>query len=310
SQQNKVSRKEVSTPKSEVLTHLQSLKGNGNHDPAIYRQEIENFKKGNSIDKIAASQRQVLEPASSSAIHQKDNSKTLRRQVRPRSEEDPNQEQTPSFPRGTRLGIDALSHNQTQGFIQGFDTTGGEKQENRVSLFHSQKVNYYKKQYNRDYVVVAEGDELNQIVRLQLGVAKPMSWGGPAHMVFWQETVKTDAEGKPILSRGVLQYGGGEEKAEIEVPSGVDMIKKGTTYAVNIPDNPHNDASAYGKYSDVWFRIKDGPQGDEYVHRGDYSAGCISVTGNWRKVFRHIINKRHGSGHIGSVARVDDSNRG
>ncbi|MGB3693926.1 MAG: DUF4157 domain-containing protein, partial [Spirulinaceae cyanobacterium] len=44
SQQNKVSRKDVSTPKSEVLTHLQSVKGKANHDPSIYRQEIKQLQ--------------------------------------------------------------------------------------------------------------------------------------------------------------------------------------------------------------------------------------------------------------------------
>ena len=46
----KVSRKEVATPKSEVLTHLQSLRVNRNHDTSIYRKEIEKFKRENSIN--------------------------------------------------------------------------------------------------------------------------------------------------------------------------------------------------------------------------------------------------------------------
>ncbi len=46
-----VSRKEVATPKSEVLTHLQSLRGKGNHDTSIYRKEIKQLQARFEADK-------------------------------------------------------------------------------------------------------------------------------------------------------------------------------------------------------------------------------------------------------------------
>jgi len=285
--------------KSEVLTHLQSLKGKTNQYPSVYLNEIEKFQKLNSTEKIPASQRQVLELANSVDVQHKDYSKTLRRQASPRLERS-------TFPAGTTLGVDVIGNTTTQGFIQGLDSN-----DNHISLFHSQKVNYFKKQYNRDYVVVAEGDERNKIVRLQLGIVKEMTWGDSANMVFWEDSV-TNQEGTR-RGEGVLQYGAGEVRAVIQVPDGVDMIDYDTTYPVKIPDYPHSDASTYGLYSDVWFRIEGAPQdsGDEgeYIHRGDYSAGCISVQQNWPDVFKHIVTKRLGEKYVGTVTRRKSSNR-
>jgi hypothetical protein len=66
-------------PKSNVLSHLQSLGGTAGHDSSVYRKEILQFQRENPTDKIAGSQQQVLESAKSVDIQQKDNSQTLRR---------------------------------------------------------------------------------------------------------------------------------------------------------------------------------------------------------------------------------------
>ncbi|HBL61889.1 MAG TPA: hypothetical protein DDZ80_26805, partial [Cyanobacteria bacterium UBA8803] len=66
-------------PKSNVLSHLQSLEGTAGHDSSVYRKEILQFQRENPADKIAGSQQQVLESAQSVDIQQKDNSQTLRR---------------------------------------------------------------------------------------------------------------------------------------------------------------------------------------------------------------------------------------
>lgn len=69
---------------------------------------------------------------------------------------------------------------------------------------------------------MAEGDERNKIVCLQLGIVKEMTWGDSANMVFLEDSV-TNQEGTR-RSEGVLQYGAGEVRAVIQVPDGVDMI--------------------------------------------------------------------------------------
>ncbi|HBB35198.1 MAG TPA: hypothetical protein DC064_26255 [Cyanobacteria bacterium UBA9273] len=83
-QQSTINLKEVpilegAAPKSNVLSHLQSLGGTAGHDSSVYRKEILQFQRENPADKIAASQQQVLESAQSVDIQQKDNSQTLRR---------------------------------------------------------------------------------------------------------------------------------------------------------------------------------------------------------------------------------------
>ncbi|MGB3691999.1 MAG: DUF4157 domain-containing protein [Spirulinaceae cyanobacterium] len=100
SQQNKVSRKEVSTPKSEVLTHLQSLKGNGNHDPAIYRQEIEKFKKGNSINKAAEKSQSTLESGNGEEQQNP--------QLQAKTDSNHNSEKTPTLIRHSSIGSEPI----------------------------------------------------------------------------------------------------------------------------------------------------------------------------------------------------------
>ncbi|MEQ8972095.1 MAG: DUF4157 domain-containing protein [Coleofasciculus sp. C1-SOL-03] len=66
-------------PKSNVLSHLQSLRGTASHDSSVYRKEILQFQRENPADKIAASQQQVLESDESVDIQQKDTSSQIRR---------------------------------------------------------------------------------------------------------------------------------------------------------------------------------------------------------------------------------------
>jgi hypothetical protein len=66
-------------PKNKVLSHLQSFEGTAGHDSSIYRKEILQFQRGNSADKIAASQQQVLESPKSVDIQQRANSSKIMR---------------------------------------------------------------------------------------------------------------------------------------------------------------------------------------------------------------------------------------
>jgi hypothetical protein len=66
-------------PKSDVLSHLQSLGETGGHDSSVYRKDILQFQRENSADKIAASQQQVLESAKSVDIQQRASSSKIMR---------------------------------------------------------------------------------------------------------------------------------------------------------------------------------------------------------------------------------------
>ena len=59
-------------------------------------------------------------------------------------------------------------------------------------------------------------------------------------------------------------------------------------------------------YAKTWFRIYDGPQGDEYLHRGNASLGCVTVTDNvWPSIYKHLINRRNGTKYIGTITRIE-----
>ncbi|HLP88453.1 MAG TPA: DUF4157 domain-containing protein [Nostocaceae cyanobacterium] len=70
-------------PKSNVLSHVQSLGGTAGNNSSIYRQEILHFQRENPSEKIAASQQQVLESTKTVNIKHKDNSPTIRKQGTP-----------------------------------------------------------------------------------------------------------------------------------------------------------------------------------------------------------------------------------
>ncbi len=92
----------------------------------------------------------------------------------------------------------------------------------------------------------------------------------------------------------------------ILVEKGTEMIKKDTAYPLNLPDNPHSSPYT-DPYSKVWFRIQGGPQGAEYLHRGQRSLGCVAVNNGteWsKKVHFALVNSRAGDGKtIGKITR-------
>ena len=68
------------TPKSQVLSHLQSLKNSINHDSSVYRKEISEFQRDNSVDQIAVQQQRILESLKSVSVDQiNDSSRVMRK---------------------------------------------------------------------------------------------------------------------------------------------------------------------------------------------------------------------------------------
>ena len=64
--------------KSKVLSYLQAIAKGAHYDSTLYRKEINQFQTENSAEKIAALQRQILEPSKGVDIRQKSDSQTLR----------------------------------------------------------------------------------------------------------------------------------------------------------------------------------------------------------------------------------------
>ena len=167
----------------------------------------------------------------------------------------------------------------------------------RISLPDYLKVKYEGFRQGRDYFESLEGHE-TEVYGKKLSLAPgylddTMTWGGSADLTYNDQTEQ-------------LTYGSKRARAIINVAWGVDKIHCGVTYALRLPDFPHPGGNQYGDYATVWFRVYEGPQGDEYLHRGRGSAGCITVTDNvWSDIYKYLINKRRGVHFVGTIARIN-----
>jgi len=267
-------------PKSDVLSHLQSLGGTTGHDSSVYRKEILQFQRENSADKIVASQQQVLEEPKAVDIQKKDNSHTLRRCISGCTPQT-------TFKKGEILGV---SSGNTEGWVVGLIGN------NQRSFPDALKVEYQEQKGERDYFTILEGPWEGTKASLKPGYLGLTNWGGAVAVTFNEKT-------------GILDYGGGTARATIDTnpndPS-APKIALDREYPLRLPDHPHAGGDNYGNYAKTWFRIEGGPQGDEYLHRGDVSWGCVSVTDNsWPSIYKHLINKRSGTQHIGTIKRIN-----
>jgi hypothetical protein len=267
-------------PKSDVLSHLQSLGGTTGHDSSVYRKEILQFQRENSADKIVASQQQVLEEPKAVDIQKKDNSHTLRRCISGCTPQT-------TFKKGEILGV---SSGNTEGWVVGLIGN------NQRSFPDALKVEYQEQKGERDYFTILEGPWEGTKASLKPGYLGLTNWGGAVAVTFNEKT-------------GILDYGGGTARATIDTnpndPS-APKIALDREYSLLLPDHPHAGGDNYGNYAKTWFRIEGGPQGDEYLHRGDVSWGCVSVTDNsWPSIYKHLINKRSGTQHIGTIKRIN-----
>lgn len=256
------------------------LGGTAGHHSSVYRKEILQFQRENSAEKIAASQQQVLESAKPVDIQQKDNSQTLRRCISgctPQS----------TFKKGEKLGVNSGS---TDGWVDGLIETN-----QRLSLPDALKVEYQEQKGGRDHFTILEGPNVGKTASLKSGYLGQTTWQGSVAITFNEKT-------------GDLNYGGGTAKAQIDFnPNNPNApkIALNRAYPLMLPDYPHPGGARYGEYAKTWFRIEGGPQGDEYLHRGNVSWGCVSVKdNNWPSIYKHLINKRSGNQHIGTITRI------
>ena len=104
---------------------------------------------------------------------------------------------------------------------------------------------------------------------------------------------------KKILTIGRKRY------TTVDYPNA--MWTKGI-YDIEIPDYPHAGGNAYpnNKHATTWFRIYH-PE-DRYLHTGERSLGCITVTENnrWDELYTLLIAARKGDDkNIGTVKVIE-----
>lgn len=200
-----------------------------------------------------------------------------------------------SYSRGQML---AVNPRNTEGWIRGRRTSRADGPV--ISLPDYLKVEYQARRDGRDYFEIKEGPYNGQTASILPGyLDSDRSWGGPVSVTFREDPDRSTA----LQSNGTLYYGEGDVPAKIYVSSGIAKISPNRNYKLRLPDAPHAGGANYGDFAKTWFLIEGGPQGTEYLHRGRFSAGCVTVLGEWRPVYRHLINKRSGNQHIGAIIR-------
>jgi hypothetical protein len=75
-------------------------------------------------------------------------------------------------------------------------------------------------------------------------------------------------------------------------------------FELEISDEIHPIGAQYydsSKYATTWFRI--GHRGDYYLHPGNISLGCVTVTdlGQWTNVYNYLITRRRGDYSVGTI---------
>lgn len=121
------------------------------------------------------------------------------------------------------------------------------------------------------------------------------------------------SRGKPHTSAAKLIFYRKSKKLkykDIEISAYTLWINKVPlgTHDLEIPDAPHKGGSGYTKeanYARTWFRI--GHEGDRYLHCGQQSAGCITVTdiGEWDMLYKYLILSRKSTISVGTVEVID-----
>lgn len=279
------------------LTHVvqQNPSKKINYHPSLYRKKIYEFQHENSAEKISASQEQVFESNASVNVKHKDSSKTLRRCIAG-CDSSPSSP-PPSFSAGDRLAVNTPGH---EGWVRG--RLGNSATSTITSFPDFLKVDYLERREERDFFTIKEGPYNGQIASLPPGyLVSDITWEGPASVTFRENSSRST----PLQSEGTLDYGGGTADAKIYISSSTTKIATDRDYPLRLPDAPHAGGSSYGDYAKTWFHIAGGPQGDEYLHRGRLSNGCVTVTSDvWPAIYQHLIKKRDGTQNIGTIRRV------
>ena len=116
---------------------------------------------------------------------------------------------------------------------------------------------------------------------------------GPARMTFYIKSKKLEIE-------GLAGDFDAETYSENPTPTGIHDIE--------IPYEPHPGGDFYtgqARYAKTWFRI--GHSGDRFLHCGQRSSGCITVTDihRWDEIYKHLIISRNDLDSIGTVEIID-----
>lgn len=161
------------------------------------------------------------------------------------------------------------------------------------------RVNHQRIENGRDYFVIMAGRNKGKqaSVKLKTGNISYLSPISPFYTA--SAVVKFD------ITKGQLWYGDqGPVTAEIDSEN---PIPKGI-YDLEIPYEPHIGGARYreqSKYVTTWFRI--GHTGDRFLHPGERSAGCVTVTDipAWTRIYEYLIRARKNDKSVGTIEVLD-----
>lgn len=175
----------------------------------------------------------------------------------------------------------------------GWYTVLTEPEQKREPLPEYLKVFVTNTKDNRDYFQVLEGVFLGK--KFSISRKNGISFIEKDNIHKSAANLTFDISSKTIEVVGLGIFGAITESSN-PVPVG--------THDVEIPDAPHGLGDSYldeAKYSRSWFRI--GNRGDRYLHCGNVSAGCITVTSisEWDKIYKHLILSRKNNKSVGFV---------
>ena len=164
-----------------------------------------------------------------------------------------------------------------------------------VPLPHMLKVEFEKREGNRDYFKILEGLHRNKKASVQQKNSSSsylvkMSSGHRS-----SASCEFDKTNKKLKISGLGTFDAKTDESN-PMPNG--------THEIEIPAAPHNLGSgytSYSKYAKTWFRV--GNSGSRFLHVGSISAGCITVTdkSNWTKIYNFLIKSRKSYRAVGTV---------
>lgn len=163
------------------------------------------------------------------------------------------------------------------------------------------RVDFQQTQGDRDYFVIMEGRSATKNASVKL-----KSDGG-SYLV----------DGDSTISQGLIHYI--QSTGELFYflgPGWVGPISIMTdpsnpvpvgSHDLEIPDEVHKLAESYESqsiYACSWFRI--GHSGDRYLHTGQHSLGCATVTDvpKWTDIYNYLIMRRKNDGNSVGVLEV------
>jgi hypothetical protein len=166
------------------------------------------------------------------------------------------------------------------------------------------RVDLTKTENGRDYFTVIEGvnaGKKGSVTRKPDG-SSYLKHGDPALAL---GNIKYDPQLGIIRLRLDAPVGGWGDAIQVTMdPS--NPLGSGS-YSIEIPDEVHALGAPYQSqsiYSTTWFRV--GNSGDRYLHAGNISAGCVTVTevSEWTNIYNYLIARRKGDGKSVAVLEI------